>query len=695
MCVRSGSVLICAAAAWAACWAPVARAQTWDGESNSRDDWSGAANWNPNGAPLNDGSANIIMAGSVRPTPNVDLSWDIQSLSFENTLVPFVIGGNTLTIRGGGVTNNDAFVETVDNVIHVDTTETWTAAGGPLVFNGTVRSNFNDTLTIDGASDTTFAGSIANKDSSDVLALTKTGTGTLVFSGAAANAYTGLTTVSAGTLRLNKSVADGAIPTNVSIESGSGTSILVLDASEQIGNGNVNLFGSGAKFELNGFSETIGTVTISGGGSITGGAGGMLNLNGGLASGITTFAASDSARISTNLNLGATQRVFNIANGLASDDAIVDGAISNGSLLKNNAGQLVLAGDGANTYGATSVTAGTLVLRKAASGTVAAAGDVSIGDGSGVDTVRLGQSEQIGDSATVTLASSGVLDLSTFNETIGALTNNGGQVTVSAGGKLTVTNTLTVNGAAQLPSSRISAGNLSISSGGVATLTPGGDAPMTVGGLALAGTTDAWSARLDVNDNDVVVHSDDASRVAKAAEITNQLKQGANFANTGQFWTGNGIVTSLGGNGSTSYAAVGVAVNDFALLGGGQTGAIYSTFDGQDVGVNDVLVKYTYFGDADLDGAVTTNDYFQIDNGFLGSKTGWINGDFDYDGAVTTNDYFLIDNAFLGQGAALVPAALGSAGALSGVTAVPEPASLGVFAFAAAVLIRRRRCHLA
>jgi hypothetical protein len=107
--------------------------------------------------------------------------------------------------------------------------------------------------------------------------------------------------------------------------------------------------------------------------------------------------------------------------------------------------------------------------------------------------------------------------------------------------------------------------------------------------------------------------------------------------------------------------------------------------------VNDVLIKYTYFGDADLDGAVTTNDYFQIDNGFIGSKTGWINGDFDYDGAVTTNDYFLLHNALLGQGAALIPAARGSAIALSGVSAVPEPASLGVFAFAAAGLLHRRR----
>jgi hypothetical protein len=77
-------------------------------------------------------------------------------------------------------------------------------------------------------------------------------------------------------------------------------------------------------------------------------------------------------------------------------------------------------------------------------------------------------------------------------------------------------------------------------------------------------------------------------------------------------------------------------------------------FSGHTVDSTSVLVKYTYAGDSDLDGAITTNDYFQIDNGFLGSKTGWINGDFDYDGAVTTTDYFLIDNAFLGQVSALL-----------------------------------------
>jgi len=37
---------------------------------------------------------------------------------------------------------------------------------------------------------------------------------------------------------------------------------------------------------------------------------------------------------------------------------------------------------------------------------------------------------------------------------------------------------------------------------------------------------------------------------------------------------------------------------------------------GQPTALDDVLVKYTYFGDANLDGAVTGADYQQIDLGF-------------------------------------------------------------------------------
>jgi hypothetical protein len=78
--------------------------------------------------------------------------------------------------------------------------------------------------------------------------------------------------------------------------------------------------------------------------------------------------------------------------------------------------------------------------------------------------------------------------------------------------------------------------------------------------------------------------------------------------------------------------------------------ALVSTFDGQSVGSADVLVKYTYFGDANLDGTVNATDYIAIDNGFNSSGNSWVNGDFNYDGVVNGDDYSLIDNAYNTQG---------------------------------------------
>jgi sugar lactone lactonase YvrE len=90
---------------------------------------------------------------------------------------------------------------------------------------------------------------------------------------------------------------------------------------------------------------------------------------------------------------------------------------------------------------------------------------------------------------------------------------------------------------------------------------------------------------------------------------------------------------------------------------------IYTTFGGATVGSSDVLIRYTYLGDADLNGTVNSADYIQIDNGFNTSQgnanPGWYNGDFNYDHVIDGDDYTLIDNAFNTQGnvsVAAVPA---------------------------------------
>jgi len=223
----------------------------------------------------------------------------------------------------------------------------------------------------------------------------------------------------------------------------------------------------------------------------------------------------------------------------------------------------------------------------------------------------------------------------------------------------------------------------------------GGSNTLATSALSVAGATDAWTGTLDINDNDAVVRSTPAAEQADILRMTNLVKSGLNI-NGVALWTGTGITSSTAAaqaaNEPNPLQAVGVILNDDAQINkrieavdavGG--GALYGSFSGQPVTADDVLIKFTYFGDADLDGAVTPIDYSLTDTGFNDGLNGWVNGDFDYDGSVTPGDYSLMDTAFAFQGAPLV------SGGSAGLTAVPEPASLGLLAIAGAVRLLGRR----
>jgi hypothetical protein len=145
-------------------------------------------------------------------------------------------------------------------------------------------------------------------------------------------------------------------------------------------------------------------------------------------------------------------------------------------------------------------------------------------------------------------------------------------------------------------------------------------------------------------------------------------------------------------NDPTHLPALGVIQNSFAgaaLYGSGTT---LGLFDGLTPSTSDVLIKYTYFGDANLDGKVDASDYSRIDNGFVSQLTGWFNGDFNYDGIINGSDYTLIDNAFNRQvgslAAAASPVALITTEAAS---PVPEPTGLLVLMGLSLVCQRRFR----
>jgi autotransporter-associated beta strand protein len=261
----------------------------------------------------------------------------------------------------------------------------------------------------------------------------------------------------------------------------------------------------------------------------------------------------------------------------------------------------------------------------------------------------------------------------------GGLTDSGsGTVTISdtgpnAWGSTTVTaGTLKLGGSGALPVNQ----PLNISSGAtVQSIAHNGSSSNVV---VLQVSTLSNSGTLDLTNNSLAISSG-----STVASITTQVKAAYNNG----LWNGTsstgGVITSSTAASNTTYlTALGVATG-------------LTSFDGVTVPSTDILVKYTYYGDTNLDGAVDGSDYTNIDNGFHNHLTGWQNGDFNYDGVVDGSDYTLIDNAYNMQGATLGtnPAALIAAAAtqIAGGAAVPEPTSLGLLSIGAIGLLGRRQ----
>src|SRR5205085_7125863 len=110
------------------------------------------------------------------------------------------------------------------------------------------------------------------------------------------------------------------------------------------------------------------------------------------------------------------------------------------------------------------------------------------------------------------------------------------------------------------------------------------------------------------------------------------------------------------------------------------------SFAGQSTASGDQLVMYTWGGDANLDGTLNGDDYFQIDSHFNqdGTVFGYYNGDFNYDGSINGDDYFIIDSNWnTGSTAPAFATSAGVPGGLVGVSAVPEPTSSGMVSLGA------------
>jgi hypothetical protein len=189
----------------------------------------------------------------------------------------------------------------------------------------------------------------------------------------------------------------------------------------------------------------------------------------------------------------------------------------------------------------------------------------------------------------------------------------------------------------------LTSASMTINSVGANTFTHH-DEMILAGTLSITGTS-----KLDLVNNDAVFQG------TSSASILADLKTGRSSGAT--YWTGTGGIDSS------------AAHTNFLTTLGTETGTDYNsggahTFDGANVGGTDVLVKYTYYGDADLSGKPDGADYTLIDNGFGSHATVWSHGDFNYDGVVDGTDYSLIDNTvnqYAATGASPLAVVAGSA----------------------------------
>lgn len=209
---------------------------------------------------------------------------------------------------------------------------------------------------------------------------------------------------------------------------------------------------------------------------------------------------------------------------------------------------------------------------------------------------------------------------------------------------------------------------------------------------------------LDIDNNKGLVIEYAGSVGTLLSDVTTAIASGRNGvdSNDQANWNGPGIITSAGraANVALGFDAYNVGAADNADFGVVGIGPPIAEFAGQPVTPNSVLVKYTYSGDADLNGVVDADDYSYWLNGFLGSTSaevkGWLRGDFNHDGVVDADDYTQWLNAFLLHGPPLV-----TTGATVLVAApgqpdqIPEPVSLLIWSLLGSLGIacawRRRR----
>ena len=320
---------------------------TWSGGGGDNS-WSTASNWAGSVAPpplslLHD----FHFGGTLRLTPFLQTAYSVNSLTFDAGAGAFTFSGNRLTIGGGGLTQNSASTQTINNAVTLAAQQTWTLNTGAGALNlGTTATidNGGFSLTLNTAAGTSamLAGTISGTGG-----LSKAGSGTVTLAGA--NTYSGNTNVTGGTLTLTS----GASLTGSDVTVGSGAT---LNINGSIDTGGKNLF-------LDGVPANAATATLGPGGSV------IANVSYAGVNGDGDFVQNGGTHSVTNaLYLGyntGSSGDYALSGGTLSTGSTVVGVFGSGSFTQtggtHNAGASFLnLGIGAGSVGRYDLSGGTL-----------------------------------------------------------------------------------------------------------------------------------------------------------------------------------------------------------------------------------------------------------------------------------------------------------------------------------------------
>ena len=353
------------------------------GDGNNTLNNSGLITGNVTGGAGNDTLANTLATGVING--NIALGGGTDTISnLVGTGTIFKNGTGTLTLSGNntGFTNAPYVLELNGGTVAIGAANNL-PTGGLLFNSGTLQTT--GALTIGNAITLNPVGGTVQTDAATTISgvisgpggLTKTGTSTLILTGA--NTYTGGTTISAGTLQGTTSTLIGNVVDN-------GT--LVIDNTAG-GTFAGNITGTGGLSTIN-----AGTTTLTGNNTYSGatnvGAGTLVVGPTGIGdSSATTIAAGATLQLAANETIGSLAGAgtltgpFTLTNGGNNTSTTFSGTVTGTGLTKVGTGTLTLSGTG--TPATLAVNAGGVTVSGAyttgAATTVANGGTLTVATG--------------------------------------------------------------------------------------------------------------------------------------------------------------------------------------------------------------------------------------------------------------------------------------------------------------------------